>query len=72
MRAVPVESDLNPSGLTQGEVEDAIVFADAAQYLAGGRADERARELAREVARGNLTGDQAMAEYLNAFKAEGS
>lgn len=70
MGAAAVKSDSNPSGLTEVEVEDAIAFADAAQYLASGRADERSRELARDVARGNLTGDQTMAEYLTAFKAE--
>lgn len=66
--AVPVDSNSNPSGLAEEEVEAAIAFADAAQYLAGGRADEPSRDLAREVARGNLTGDEATAKYLAKFK----
>lgn len=54
----------NKSGLTEQEVQDGIEFADAAQYLAGGRADERSRDLAREVLRGNTTREAAVALYL--------
>ena len=46
------------------EIDEAVAFADAAQYLAGGRADERSRELGREVLRGNLTHREAVEEYL--------
>ncbi|MGP9503467.1 hypothetical protein ACT3TS_14810 [Specibacter sp. AOP5-B1-6] len=63
----------NKSGLTEAEVQSGMEFADAAQYLAGGRASERARDLSREVLRGNMEGDEAveilLAEVL-ALQAE--
>lgn len=50
----------NKSGLTEAEVQSGMEFADAAQYLARGRAYERAREVSREVLRGNIdTGEAA-------------
>lgn len=58
-------------GLTDAEIEDAVAFADAAQYLAGGRADERSRELGREVLRGNLTHRQAVDHYLAEYTDHG-
>lgn len=49
----------NKSGLTEADVQPAMEFADAAQYLAGGRASGRARDLSREVLRGNIDADEA-------------
>lgn len=54
----------NKSGLTEAEVQSAEEFADAAQYLAGGRASEHARDLSREVLRGNMDGDEAVETLL--------
>lgn len=54
----------DPDALAESEIDEAVAFADAAQYLAGGRADERSRELGREVLRRNLTHRQAVEEYL--------
>lgn len=51
-----------PDALAESEIDEVAAFADSAQYLAGGRADERSRELAREVLRGHLTHRQAMEE----------
>ncbi len=61
----------NKSGLTEQEVQDGIDFADAAQYLAGGRASERGRDLAREVLRGNIDADEAVAIRLAEIKSTG-
>lgn len=60
----------NKSGLTEAEVQSRMEFADAAQYLAGGRADDRTRDLAREVLRGNLEADQARRIVLEEALAE--
>jgi hypothetical protein len=54
----------NKSGLTEAEVQSAMEFADAAQYLAGGRASERARDLSREVLRGNIDADDARRQVI--------
>ncbi|MFE4542219.1 hypothetical protein [Arthrobacter sp. NPDC056727] len=61
----------NASGLSETDIEEAVGFADAAQYLAGGHADERSRELGREVLRGNLTHRQAVDDYLAQYKDNG-
>ncbi len=61
----------NKSGLTEQEVQDGIDFADAAQYLAGGRASERGRDLAREVLRGNIDVNKAAAIRLDEIKSTG-
>ncbi|MDR6508394.1 hypothetical protein [Arthrobacter oryzae] len=53
----------NPDALAESEIDEAVDLADAAQYLAGDRADERSRELGREVLGGNLTHRQAVEEY---------
>lgn len=54
----------DPDALAESEIDEAVAFADAAQYLAGDRADERSREVGREVLRGNLTHRQAVEEYV--------
>lgn len=54
----------DPDARAESEIGEAVAFADAAQYLAGGRADERSREPGREVLRENLTHRQAVEEYL--------
>lgn len=59
---------LNRSGLTEQEVTASIAFADAAQELAGGRADESSRELSREVLRGNLSRAEAVSIFLDRAK----
>lgn len=56
---------LNRSGLREDQVAASIAFADAAQELAGGRADESSRELSREILRGNLSRAEAVSIFLD-------
>ena len=61
----------NKSGLTEAEVQSAVEFADAAQYMAGGCTSERARDLSREVLRGNMDADEAVEIRLAEILATG-
>lgn len=61
----------NKSGLTETEVQSAVEFADAAQYLAGGRTSERARDLSRQVLRGNMDAVEAVEIRLAEILATG-
>lgn len=60
----------NKSGLTEAEVESGMDFADAAQYLARGRADNRPRDLSREILRGNMTREEALKLYMSEILPE--
>lgn len=60
----------NKSGLTEAEVQSRMEFADAAQYLAGGHADDRSRDLAREILRGNVTREDALKLYMSEILPE--
>lgn len=61
----------NKSGLTEAEVESAMEFADAAQYLAGGLASDRAKDFSREVLRGSMDADATVEILLAEILATG-
>ncbi len=56
---------MNPSGLDEEAVADAMEFAAGIQGFTGGHPDHRSRRLARRILRGTSTHESAVRRYLS-------